>query len=218
MIEPARLCIALGPLAVYFVVIGLVNLSRRPFVTTGTRDLLALAVGVSGFAVIGPIELLTSTSLVLALREIYWVLVLGLYASGWVLLTMYVRPRLVVYNVSEQELAAALEQAARQLDAQAHWAGQTLLLPTWQAQVALEPFSVLCNVSVVGVGEVPAPTFWRQLELALRRQLAGSRVVPSSYGLGMVVLAAMMLIVMGYQWISHSQAATQALLDMMGTG
>jgi hypothetical protein len=34
----------------------------------------------------------------------------------------------------------------------------------------------------------------------------------------MVVLAAAMLIVMGYQWISHSKAATQALLDMLGMG
>ncbi len=143
---------------------------------------------------------------------------LGLYASGWVLLTMYVRPRLVVYNVSQEELAPALEQAARQLDAQAHWAGQTLLLPTWQAQLALENFSVLCNVSVVAVGEVPAPAFWRQLELALRRQVAEARVPPSGYGLGMVVLAAAMLVVMGYQWVSHSQTATRALLDMLGVG
>lgn len=218
MIDPARLCIALGPLAVYLIVIGLVNLARRPFVTTGSRDLLALGVGLSGFAVIGPIELLTSTSVVIALGPVYWALVLGLYASGWVLLTMYVRPRLVVYNASEEELAPALEQAARQLDPQAHWAGQTLLLPAWQAQLTLEPFSVMCNVSVVGVGEVPAPAFWRQLELALRQQLAERRVVPNSYGLGMVILAVGMLIVMGYQWLNDSQTVTRNLLDMLGMG
>ena len=218
MIDPARLCIALGPLAVYLIVIGLVNLSRRHFVTTGTRDLLALGVGLSGFAVIGPIELLTSSSVVIALGPTYWALVLGLYASGWVLLTMYVRPRLVVYNVSEEELAPVLEQAARQLDPQAQWVGQTLLLPTWQAQLALEPFSVLCNVSVVGVGEVPAPAFWRQLEIALRRQVAESRVVPNSYGLGMVIVAVAMFIAMGYQWVNNSQTVTRSLLDILGMG
>src|SRR5437763_789616 len=50
LVDPARLCIALGPLAAYLLVAGVVNLSRGPLVTTGTRDLLALAVGRRGAA------------------------------------------------------------------------------------------------------------------------------------------------------------------------
>jgi hypothetical protein len=218
LIEPARLCIALGPLAVYFVLLGVVNLARRPVVITGSRDLLALGLALSGFAVIGPIELLTSTTLVIALGPIYWALVLALYASGWLLLTMYVRPRLVVYNVREEELAAALEQAAREVDAQAGWAGQTLLLPAWQTQVALEPFSPLGNVSVVSVGEGPGPAFWRQLELALRRRLDETPVAPNRYGLAMVILAAVMFVAMFYQWASGPRVVTRALLDMLWAG
>jgi hypothetical protein len=189
LIDPARLCIALGPLSGYLLVLGLVNLSRRSFVTTGTRELLALAVGLSGLAVVGPIELLTSTSVVVSLGPTYWALALGLYASGWILVTMYVRPRLVVYNVGEADLAAALGSAARQLDADAHWAGQTLLLPAWQAQFALEPFPSLWNVSIVGIGEGPPPALWRQIETALGRQLGEVRIGRNGYGLAMVLIA-----------------------------
>ena len=57
MLDPLHLCIALGPLAVYLLVIGRINLSRSPFVTTGTRDAAALAVGIAGLAVAGPLEL-----------------------------------------------------------------------------------------------------------------------------------------------------------------
>jgi hypothetical protein len=216
LIDPARLCIALGPLAGYLLVVGGVNLLRRPFVTTGTRDLLALAVGLSGLAIVGPIELLTSTSVVLALGPPYWALALGLYASGWILVTMYVRPRLVVYNVGDAELATALESVARQLDAEAHWAGQTLLLPSWQAQLSLEPFPALWNVSIVGIGEGPAPPLWRQLETGLCRRLAELEVAPSGYGLGMMVTGAAMLVAMAFQWGYHSQTVTRALLDMLG--
>jgi hypothetical protein len=216
LIDPARLCIALGPLAAYLFVLGLVNLLRRPLVTTGTRDLLALGVGLSGLAVIGPIELLTSTPVVIALGPTYWALALGLYASGWILVTMYVRPRLVVYNVGDAELAAALESVARQLDPEAHWAGQTLLLPACQAQWSLEPFPVLWNVSIIGVGECPPPALWRQLETALRHRLAELEVAPSSYGMGMVITAAAMFAAMAYQWVHDSQTVTRGLLDMLG--
>ena len=140
MIDPARLCIALGPLAVYLIVIGAINLSRRPFVTSGTRDLLALGVGLSGVVIVGPIELLTSTAVVFAVGPSYWALVLGLYAAGWILLVLHIRPRLVVYNVLPEELSEALERAARRIDPEAHWAGQTLLFPGSQAQLQWSPF------------------------------------------------------------------------------
>ena len=33
--DPLSLCIALGPVAVYLILIGSLNLGRRPFLTTG---------------------------------------------------------------------------------------------------------------------------------------------------------------------------------------
>ena len=36
--DPFRLCVALGPVAVYVLLLGALNLSRRAFLVTGTRD------------------------------------------------------------------------------------------------------------------------------------------------------------------------------------
>ena len=55
--DPLHLSIALSPLAVYFVLLGIINLSARPQLTTGARDTAALAVGLSGLVVVGPMEL-----------------------------------------------------------------------------------------------------------------------------------------------------------------
>ena len=55
--DPLHLAIALGPLAVYFLLVGMINLSSRPLVTTGARDAAALGVGLSGLVFAGPMEL-----------------------------------------------------------------------------------------------------------------------------------------------------------------
>ena len=56
-VDPLHLSIALGPLATYLMVLGVVNLSIRPFVTTGSRDTAALGLAISGLAIAGPMEL-----------------------------------------------------------------------------------------------------------------------------------------------------------------
>ena len=53
----AHLCIALGPLTVYLLLMGLINASRQPFVTSGARDIFSLALGVAGLVMIGPLRL-----------------------------------------------------------------------------------------------------------------------------------------------------------------
>ena len=49
--DPLHVCIALGPLAMYLLVLGSMNLSTRPMLTTGGRDFAALAIAISGFVV-----------------------------------------------------------------------------------------------------------------------------------------------------------------------
>jgi hypothetical protein len=218
LIDPARLCIALGPLAVYLLVIGALNLSRRPFVTTGARDLLALGVGLCGVVLVGPIELLTDTRVVLALGPSYWLLVLGLYASGWLTLALHCRPRIVVYNVTCSALQGALEEAAREIDAGAYWAGQTLVLPSQQAQLLLEPFSPLRNASIVALGDVHNPSLWRHLETALRSRLASSAISPGGVGLAMLMISAALFTLLASQWLYDPVAVTRGLMEMLGKG
>ena len=46
--DPLHFCIAMVPLAVYLLMLGLLNLRRTPFVTSGARDAAAVGIGYLG--------------------------------------------------------------------------------------------------------------------------------------------------------------------------
>ena len=46
--DSLHFCIAVVPLSVYLLMMGLLNLRRHPFVTTGARDAATLGIGVVG--------------------------------------------------------------------------------------------------------------------------------------------------------------------------
>ena len=58
----AHICIAFGPLAVYLLLMGLINALRRPFITTGARDLFSLSIALSGLVMVGPVNLFVPAS------------------------------------------------------------------------------------------------------------------------------------------------------------
>ena len=55
--DPLHFSVAAIPLAVYLLLIGILNLRKKPFVTTGARDSAALAIGIAGLMIIGPMKL-----------------------------------------------------------------------------------------------------------------------------------------------------------------
>ena len=54
IMDPLHFCIAIAPLAVYMLLLGVMNLRGRPVVTTGARDAAALAIGLLGFVIADP--------------------------------------------------------------------------------------------------------------------------------------------------------------------
>ena len=106
--DPLHVCIALGPLAVYLFLLGLINLSRRPFLTTGARDAAALGVGISGFVVVGPMELFLPGAAANRFGGYVWLLLLAFYALCLTLWVLLLRPRLVIYNATAEQLRPVL--------------------------------------------------------------------------------------------------------------
>ena len=111
-IDPFRLTIAIVPLAAYLLVLGAINLRRRPFLTSGGADLTALGVALSGMAFVGPLELFRPEALTREVGNYIWLFVLVLYWLWLVLMVLFARPRLVVYNISMEELHPVLAEAA----------------------------------------------------------------------------------------------------------
>jgi hypothetical protein len=176
LLDPFRLCVALGPVVIYLFLLAAINLFRRPLMVSGTRDAAALGLAVSGLVFVGPVDLFLPVSASIAFGPFVWVFVIALYALSLVLVLLLLRPRLVVYNISAQELRPVLANLAAGLEAEPRWAGNALALPNLGVQLYLESAHGLRNVSLIAAGGRQSHQGWRRLEGALAGELPGVQV------------------------------------------
>ncbi len=213
--DPFRLCVALGPLALYFLAIGLKNFSRTPRVVSGTRDTAALGFATAGLLLVGPIELLLP-ALPLRVTAYVWLLLLVLYVLFVSLVVLLLAPRIVVYNVSYEQIRPALAEVVNQLDAEARWAGGSVSLPRLNVEFYLDDYPFIRNVSLISTGTPQSYSGWRQLERRLREQLRASvETVPNAWGVGALATAVVILGRMGWLVYAHPEQITQGFVEMM---
>ena len=129
--DPFRLCLGLGPVAVYLCLLGTISLSRRAVLVSGVRDAATLALAVSGLVVIGPMELFFPFAAAARFGPHVWLLLLALYAMCVILWLLVLRPRLVIYNVSADKLRPILADAVNSLDAERGGRARAWHCPDW---------------------------------------------------------------------------------------
>jgi hypothetical protein len=140
---------------------------------------------------VGPIQLFRPEAASAEFGGYVWVFLLVFYWLWVWLAVLLSRPRLVVYNVSEEELRPLVAEAAREIDPQARWAGESLSLPTLGVQLHLESFDLMRHVSLVASGPKQHPEGWRQLHAQLRTRLGAlpTDANPRAAGFLLVALA-----------------------------
>jgi hypothetical protein len=188
-----RQCLALGPLAIYLLVLGIINLSRRPVVVSGGRDRLALGIAVSGMIAVGPVELFLPIDVAIFFGGYVWLLLGALYGLTILLLALVRRPRLSVYNISEAELQRVLGELVVLLDPGSQWTGEILILPRLGVQLMVDSVRSLRNVSLIAIGDRQSYEGWAQLEAALAKELAAVRVPPNPRGLTLALIGSILL-------------------------
>ena len=213
--DPLHQCIAFGPLVVYLLILGTINLGRRPFLTTGARDTAVLGIAISGFIVAGPMELFLPEGAANLLGGWVWGLLVTFYLLCLTLIVLLMRPRLVIYNVTFEQLRPALAEAVSRLDDQARWAGESLAMPSLGVQLTVEPVAVMKSVQLVSSGPYQNIAGWRRLDDELAAELQKSKGLPNPYGVFLIsfalCLGGMVLI-----WMSRDPAGVkQALNDML---
>jgi uncharacterized membrane protein len=165
------------PLGIYLLALGVVHLRRRPLAISGPLDSVALAGGLVGLLLIGPIPLLEPAvdagpwGWVLLVIVGLTVLAVGVLAS---------RPRLVVYNVSLEQMRPIVAEVVLGLDPSTRWAGDTAALPSRGIQVHVER-GAMRSVSLVAIGPRPSPEAWGEFCRRLRRAVGGLRVRSSPW-------------------------------------
>jgi hypothetical protein len=213
--DPFRLCLGLGPVAMYLLLLGAIGLSRHPLLVSGVRDAAVLALALAGLVVIGPMELFFPFQAAVWFGWRVWLLLLALYVMGVVLWLLMLRPRLVIYNISVDKLRPILADAVNSLDADARWAGDSLALPGLGVQLYVDTFAALGGVSLIAAGGNQSQTGWRRLETALGTALGREEVARNPRGL--VLLGAGLACIAAIVWTiaRNPQAVARSLLDVV---
>ncbi|MEE8450405.1 MAG: hypothetical protein V3R99_00770 [Thermoguttaceae bacterium] len=214
--DPFRLCLALGPVAVYVLLLGTLNLSRRPLLVSGTRDAAALGLAVAGFVVVGPMELFFPDAAASVFRaSSVWILLLSFYGLCLVLVLLLLRPRLIVYNMSVDQLRPLLADLVGELDGEARWAGDSLSLPSLGVQLHIEGTATMRNVALVSVGPKQNYVGWRHLELALAPVLDQVEVTRNPRGASLVGAGVLIGVMLVMAIARNPEAVAQALFEML---
>jgi hypothetical protein len=214
--DPVPLAIAAAPLAIYLLVLGIMNLSRHPHVATGARETIGLAFAVSGLLIVGPINLLLPQGAVVRLGIYVWPLLIVFYGLCVLLAVLVSRPRLVIYNISVEQLRPVLEETLRRLDSEARFAGEAVQLPQLSVQFHLDTSVPMRNVSLVSTGDRQSYGGWLRLGKELQAALSSVEVTSNPRGFTFLALAALML---GWPIIQLVQlpqnAVAQRLLEIL---
>ena len=215
--DPFRLTLALGPAAIYLLLLGMINLSRRPLLLSGGRDAAALALAVTGMLIVGPFELFLPQASVMRYGPYVWVMVLTFYGLSIAMGILMLRPRLVIYNISADKLRPILAEVVASLDSDARWAGDSLVLPNLAVQLSIDNFRTMRNVSLKSVSGNQDLHGWRRLEQGLAGALSQETVSRSPRGL--VLIFAGLLILGGLAMVIYRdpQAITQSIFDLTET-
>jgi hypothetical protein len=213
-VDPFRLAIALVPLSAYVLLLGLVNLRRRPFLTSGGCDVAALGVALSGLMFVGPLELFRPEAATRSFGNYIWLFLVLFYWLWLVLLVLLSRPRLVVYNISAEELHPVLAETAARLDTGARWAGNNLSLASLGVQLHLDSFDIMRNVSLVASGGRQNLDGWRRLSRELGRSLAATRVKTNPRAVGLLVVSLMLFAVCMAHLLMHQDEIVQAMNEV----
>ncbi|MEX2114063.1 MAG: hypothetical protein WD845_12805 [Pirellulales bacterium] len=208
-------CVALGPLAIYLVTLGVMNLYARPLVVNGTREAIALGLALVGLVVVGPMQLFLPEAAAVQFGMLVWALLIGFYVLCLTLCVMVMRPRLVIYNVTPDQLRPVLAEVSRRLDHESVWAGRALSMPQLRVHLVIDSFAPMQNVTLVATSHGQSVTNWRRLEATLREALCDFPVAGRTHGVWLAMCGLLILAVLAFRVADDPQTIARGLDRML---
>jgi hypothetical protein len=219
--EPFHLCLALGPVAIYLFLLGVIDLSRRPLVVSGGRDAATLGLAVSGLIFVGPMALLFPEGVAAHFGPLgskyLWLMFVGLFALCLIMVLLVLRPRLIIYNISVDQFRPILAEVVERMDPEARWAGDSLSLPGLGVQLHLDSFDWMRNVSLVSSGPKQDYQGWSRLQAELAAALRGTESPWNA--IGVILLSVGNVMVLGLAWaiVRDPQGIARTVFELLGT-
>ena len=214
--DPLHLCIALTPLAAYLLFLAMLNFGTRPRVLSGIRDSAAIALGIIGLAIAGPLELFLPESAAFRFGPFSWMMMLILYLLAAALIILSMRPRLVIYNTTIEELRPILTATVEEMDQQSRWAGDSVAMPESGIHMHMDANPSMRNVQLMASGSEEDYTSWSKLHWRLHgafRKTSG-RVRNQNAAL-FLMLAMMLFFIVIRSVIQDHETMASALKELL---
>ena len=183
---------ALIPFSFYLLFLGIINLSPKPLMLTGRQDLIALSLGISGLVIVGPLQILLPQAGIIRFGMHVWYPLVVLYIFGVLWLLILSRPRLVLYNVNQDDFANILSH----LMEREGWANlrneNVVLINNLGIQFEILPVVLMKNVTLRATHNKQSNTGWREFHQSLQRELHSHHSLRN--GFGWIYLAAGLMV------------------------
>ena len=195
--ESLSVAAALLPAGLYLVGLGIVYLRRQPVVVSGGTDAAVLAVSLASLVVVGPQVLLPGKPAMQAWQQGGLITAYLAAVAGVILFS---RPRLVIYNVTSEQIRPLVAEVLASLEPHPRWAGEAAVLPNRGLQMHLERGRGMRTVSLVAAGDRPPLEAWSEVRRRLCPAVRSLRVQGDYLlgggllGLGATLLAAASLV------------------------
>lgn len=213
--DAVALSIGAGPLALYLFYLGAINLGRRPRLTNGAREVVVLAVAISGLVFVGPMQLFMPEAAAARFGPYVWIMLVSFYGLCVTLCVLLGRPRLIIYNITSELLRPVLAEVASQLDTEARWAGEALALPQLGVQLHVECYGPMRNISLAASGDRQSFSGWNRLERGLATALAKQEVAPNPRGFTFLTVGLLMLGYPTWLMVTGRELVAQKLWEML---
>lgn len=205
-----QLILVVGPLAVYFLGLGLVNSQAHPCLVNARADFVLLTVAFLP-VLIGPI-------LFLIQHDCFWLAaaVLAAIVALFRLLLPSRHSAWVIYNVSSEQCSRLLERACRRLGWALAPTGDRWVISPAELTVTVSGLPWLRNVTIrIHTGSLAADAQRHRLIAALEAEIQREAMLPSPMGASLVLIGASLLGVPMWYLFHHMDAIVDVVRHIL---
>lgn len=208
IVDVMMMVVNVAPIALYFLILGLVNSHARPYLITSRSDFIALTIALA------PVLMWPLPSFLQA--GAMWPLVAGLVIALIVFLMLVPRSNagFVIYNISEARCMRILNEAIADMGLTGRWDG-----PAWRGERGVPSFhlskiALLRNVTIHI--ERDSEAFAARLHAELTERIKAVSQLPSAMGACLVMVGAAIMLVPMWMVGTHIDDFVDAMGHLFG--
>lgn len=211
VVDVLMLVANVAPVALYFLVLGLVNSHARPYLITSRSDFIVLT------SVLIPVLMWPVPSL--AGYGTWWPLILGACLALAVFIGMLpsATAGFVIYNVSESRCLRFVSDSLRALRLKGRWQGNTWQCDSGTVSIHVSHFALLRNVTIhLVIHDPDRQAISDSIATELSNRLKTVSQLPSTMGVCLVIIGVSMMIFPMWMVGHHIHDLVDAMSHIFG--